>query len=138
MNQGTRIIALICAAIFAGAGCAGSKGDKGDTGAAGTPGTPGTAGTPGDTGPAGVPGVSTGTISGVLTYKPGSTELPASNVNVATIPATVTAVTDAAGAFELANVPIGVYSVKFTGNAFSSLQVDGVSVQATKNALVSR
>ncbi|HEY6909339.1 MAG TPA: hypothetical protein VI356_08220 [Myxococcales bacterium] len=132
MTQGTRISALICAAIFAAAGCAGDKGP------AGTPGAPGDTGSAGPTGPAGAPGISTGTISGVLTYKPGSTELPASNVNVATIPATVTAVTDAAGAFELADVPIGVYSVKFTGNAFSSLQVDGVSVQATKNTLVSR
>lgn len=129
MNQGTRIIGLICAAIFAAAGCAGSKGDAGP---AGTPGDTGSAG------PAGVPGVSTGTISGVLTYKPGSTVLFASNVNVSTIPPTVGAVTDAAGAFELANVPIGVYSLTFTGNAFSSLQVDGVSVQATKNTLVSR
>jgi cytochrome c554/c'-like protein len=129
MNQGTRIVALICAAIFAAAGC--GKGDKGDAGPAGT-------GATGSAGPAGVPGVSTGSISGVLTYKPGSTELPASNVNVATIPATVTAVTDAAGGYELANVPIGVYSLKFSGNAFSTMQVDGVSVQATKNALVSR
>ncbi|HUJ28018.1 MAG TPA: carboxypeptidase regulatory-like domain-containing protein [Myxococcales bacterium] len=82
--------------------------------------------------------MSTGTISGTLTYKPASTTLNATNVTVVTIPATTSATTDATGAFQIGNVPVGVYSVKFSGNAFATLQIDGVSVQATKTIDVSR
>ncbi|HZR08292.1 MAG TPA: carboxypeptidase regulatory-like domain-containing protein [Myxococcales bacterium] len=130
-----RLLSLTCAAlcVVGAIACANGKGD------AGAPGTPGTGGTPGQ------PGVSSGSISGTLSYQPNPAAnplppaLPASSVDVATIPDSgVTAVTDATGAFELANVPAGVYSLRFSGNGFATLQVDGVSVIATRNIAINK
>lgn len=124
-------------------GTGGPNGDQGSAGTTGADGTNGTNGTNGAPGTNGTNGASTGSITGTLTYQPGSTvsAVPATNVTVAVITITdsvVSTVTDAAGAYLLANIPAGVHSLKFSGNAFATLQVDGVSVVATKIATVSR
>jgi formate-dependent nitrite reductase cytochrome c552 subunit len=121
LDHRTRTFSLACAIAFVFGAMACGSGSKGE------------------------PGVSTGTIFGTLTYQPNPTAsplppaLPASSVNVATIPDSgITGVTDATGAYELTNVPAGVYSLKFSGNGFATLQVDGVSVIATKTVAVNR
>ncbi len=92
-------------------------------------------GSTGPTGPAGQNGISTGTISGTLTYKPAATALPATNVTVTTIPASgATATSGADGTYTLSNVPVGVYTVQFAGNAFTTAQVANVSVLAGQTA----
>src|SRR6266568_2857808 len=127
------LFAVVALATIA---CSASDGLKGADGA---PGTPGTAGAAGAAGQDGAPGVVTGTITGSVTYLIGTESSPASGVAVALSPDVgITATTDAAGTYELANVPAGVYSVKFSGNGYTAAQADGVSVVATQSATVSK
>jgi hypothetical protein len=136
----TRRLGLTCACVLAAIACAGSKGDTGAQGTTGATGPTGPAGAPGAPGS---PGVSTGILSGNLTYQPNPAASPlppalaASNVKVATVPDSgVSAVTDAAGDFELAGVPVGIYTVKFSGDGFADLLISGVSVIAGKSITV--
>ncbi|MGZ6141750.1 MAG: carboxypeptidase regulatory-like domain-containing protein [Myxococcales bacterium] len=60
-------------------------------------------------------------------------------MTVTTIPdVQITATSDAAGEYALDQVPTGVYSLKFSGAGYATLQVDGVSVIATKTAKVDK
>jgi hypothetical protein len=108
----------------------GLAGCKGDTGADGTNGTNGTNGNPGS---------STGTISGTLTYS-NLAGTPATGVAVSLTPdvgvAPVTSGSD--GKYELDNVPIGIYSVKFDGGAAftPAVVVSNVVVAAGKTTSV--
>ena len=70
------VLVVIAASLIAGC-----TGPKGDPGAAGATGSTGATGATGETGPA---GVSTGSITGALTYQPNptATALPATNVTV--------------------------------------------------------
>ncbi len=119
----TRNRAPALLAVLAVAACSGSDGSPGG---------------PGD------PGTSTGTVAGTLTYQPAGTSLPATNVDVTTVPAVtdssgapVTAVSGADGAYSL-SLPVGVYTVQFAGNSFSTVQVAGVSVLAGKTTTVTK
>ncbi len=87
----------------------------------------GPAGTPGTDGQPGTPAVDRGTISGSVA-DPAS--VPLAGVSIATQPASTTATTDAAGAFSLANVPIGVYSVVGTLAGYQDFTLTGVGVAA--------
>jgi len=136
MLHRTHSLGLTCAflCVLGAMACAG---EKGDTGAAGPAGPAGDDGSPGQN------GTSVGILTGNLTYQPNpaATPLPpalaASNVKVATLPDSgVSAVTDAAGDFELANVPVGVYTVKFSGDGYADLLISGVSVIAGKSTAV--
>ncbi len=123
-SKRTQLLASLL--LAAALGCSGSKGSPGPTGVTGS------------TGPTGPSGTSTGTISGTLTYKPAGTALPATAVTVTTLPDSgVTATSGADGTYTL-NVPIGVYTVQFSGNAFASAQVANVSVVAGGNATVNQ
>jgi hypothetical protein len=89
-------------------------------------------------GDTGAPGLSTGTVSGTLTYVVGTTSYPATGVTVSFVPNVgVTATSDATGAYS-ATVPVGVYSVVFQGNAFAQAQADGVSVVAGTASVADR
>jgi hypothetical protein len=77
-------------------------------------------------------------VAGALTYKPGATSYPATNVTVTTVPDLgVSAQSDASGNYAL-TVPVGIYSVVFSGNAFTMLKVDGVSVLAGQTSPLSQ
>src|SRR5512140_740685 len=78
-----------------------SCGSDGATGATGPPGADGI-------GEAGAPAADTGTITG--TVKDANT-IAIAGVAITTLPAGVTATTDATGAFTLAGVRVGIYSV---------------------------
>jgi hypothetical protein len=127
-------------------GSTGATGDPGATGAQGATGATGSTGLKGDTGAQGVPGVAgitTGTITGTLTWQASATSalLPASNVTVTdlTITDSVVATTSGAdGTFTLSNLPAGVHSIQFAGNAFATLKVDDVAVLATKTTTLDR
>jgi hypothetical protein len=82
----------------------------------------------------------TGTISGTLTFKPAATAIPAPGVNVNVVPdvGLTAAVSTATGTYTLANVPIGVYTVKFTGAAYADAQTDGVVVALGKTVTVDK
>ncbi|HET9552181.1 MAG TPA: hypothetical protein VFP50_04375 [Anaeromyxobacteraceae bacterium] len=106
MLKGTLRRASLAVLLSAITACTGSKGDQG------------------------APGVSTGTVSGKLTWVVGSSTFPATGVAVSFLPDVgVTATSDATGAYT-ATLPVGVYSVVFQGNAFAKAQTDGVSVVA--------
>jgi len=137
-------VACLAVTLVAGAAACGGGGQKGDTGPAGANGSDGAAGSPGAPGSN---GVSTGSITGVLTYQPNPAAnplpaaLPASHVTVTDISITdsvVSTTTDATGSYTLGNIPAGIHSLTFSGNTFATLEVDGVSVLATKTTTVSR
>ena len=124
-------------------GPGGSTGPAGPTGSSGPAGTTGATGPAGTTGPAGEAGVTpalAGTITGTLTYKPGATAIPASGVTISLSPdvGVAAATSGADGTFSLDNVPVGVYSVKFSGNAFADAQVDNVIVNAGQTVALSQ
>ena len=106
---------------------AGIAGCAGDAGPPGSPGPPGDPGTPGE------PGLSTGTIEGSVSDALGNA---LENVSVATNPATVTATTDASGAYTLTEVPIGFYNVvgSLTGYNDGTTSNVGVSAGLTTSA----
>jgi hypothetical protein len=117
---------ILATAMFALAAC---SGETGPTGAIGATGPTGPTGPTGATGPA---GVTTGTISGTLTYST-LAGAPASGITVALTPANGVAPvqSDPAGAYTLAEVPAGVYTVTFSGGGLSSaVTVAGYSVGA--------
>ncbi|NOY92887.1 MAG: hypothetical protein GXP55_17010 [Deltaproteobacteria bacterium] len=117
------------------AGCEGPAGPAGAAGEAGVPGDPGTTGDPGTPGDPGDPGLSTGTISGTVSDSAGN---PLEGVTIATDPATVTADSDATGAFTLTDVPIGFYNVtgSLTGYNDGATANVGVSSGLTTNVNV--
>jgi len=123
-----RALTLLAVVAVGAAGCSGNgaTGPTGDTGAQGAQGAPGTSAT------------AAGTISGTLTYMAGTTSTPASAVTVSTLPATSTATSDANGNYTLANVPVGIYSVVFSGNGYTSAQVGAVSVLAGQTYTVNQ
>lgn len=162
---------LLVTAVFAGflassvPGCSGDTGATGATGAdgptgpAGPAGATGPAGSAGPTGPAGpagptgpagtngTNGISTGSITGTLTYQPNPAAsplpaaLPATNVTVTDLSITdsvVSTTTDATGTYTLSDLPAGNHSLRFSGNGFATLQVDGISVIATKTAAINK
>ncbi len=127
---------LVFTCLLAGAlsACSGSTGPAGPAGPSGGDGS---------AGPSGPSGVSTGTITGTLTWQPSSSvsPLPASAITITDVSITdsVVSVTSGAdGTFMLPSVPAGVHSLTFTGNGYAALQVDGVSVLATRTAVVNR
>ncbi len=119
----TKLLALASACALGLVAC------KGDTGPAGA------------TGATGANGISTGTITGTLTYDPGTGEIPAPNISVNVTPAVVglpSATSAADGTYELANVPIGVYTVTFSATGFVADQITGVSVVAGQTSTASK
>ena len=122
-NFKQRALTLLAVLAVCATGC-GKNGSNGATGAPGATGATGAPGTPGTNANA------TGSIQGQLTYLIGSTPANASAVQVATLPATSTATSDANGNYTLTNVPVGLYTVVFSGNGYTTAQVAGVSVVA--------
>ncbi len=125
MHKNRQFLGALLAAAVAAAGCTGTKGDSGPAGAAGASGPVGPTGPTGPTGPA---GTNTGVVSGTLTYL-APTSLPASGVLVTATPGGATATSSATGAYSL-TLPIGVYSLAFTGAGYTAATVTGVSVTA--------
>ncbi len=121
----TKLLAIASACALGLVAC---KGDKGDTGAAGT------------TGATGANGISTGVIAGALTYQPASTALPATGVSVNVVPdvGLASAMSAADGTYTLADVPIGTYTVTFSGSGFTAAQTTGVVVVAGRTTAVSK
>jgi predicted CXXCH cytochrome family protein len=109
------VLALLATALFAA--CSADTGPTGPTGATGPSGPSGPAGPSGPSGPAGPPGTSTGSIQGQVTS--GLDSSPIAGASVSTEPPTGTTLTDAAGAFTLSPVAVGVYSVKVSAAGFS-------------------
>jgi hypothetical protein len=141
-TKNLRALTLLAAVSMAAAGCQGEKGPSG---------APGVDGQPGQQGPKGDPGaasVVTGTLEGVASFllNGNGAVTPASAVTVETLPpqlaadgvTVVKATTGADGSYSFANVPVGVYAVKFSGNAYTAATVDGVSVIAGKTARASK
>jgi len=89
----------------------------------------------------GTSGLSTGTLTGTLTYKMGTGDpIPATGVSVNVSPdqGLIPAVSGSDGGYTLSDVPLGVYSVKFSGNGFDPAQTDGVVVTAGKSTTVAK
>jgi hypothetical protein len=147
-----------CSGSDGAAGATGAIGPVGSTGPTGSAGPKGSAGPAGDAGPTGQTGtkgdkgdpgsgeggtaVLTGTISGTLTFKPTATAtaLPASGVSVTVVPdfGGTAVVSDATGLYTLDGVPLGTFTVKFTGNGYVDAQTDGVLVQSGKTTTVDK
>lgn len=143
---------LVCLAIpgvLALGGCEGDKGPRGeqgppgedgtagDEGPAGADGTDGDDGTPGEDGaegPAGqdgaegADGINVGTLAG--TVVDAETGLAVVGATVSTDPASDSATTDASGAFEIADVVIGVYTVVVSATGYGTQSFPGASVTA--------
>ena len=135
------LVAAFCLALAA---CTGPQGDPGATG---EPGANGTNGANGANGTNGTNGISTGTITGTLTYQPNPAAtplpaaLPATNVTITAISITdsvVSATSDANGGYTLTDIPAGIHTLRFSGNAYSTVDVSGISVLATKTTTVDR
>ncbi len=105
----------LVAAIVVAAGLAACKGDTGAAGATGP------------TGPTGSGGTSTGTVSGKLTVTGGT--LPVPNVAVKATPTNNTATSASDGTYSLI-LPIGTYSIAFSGTGIQTVTVANVSVVA--------
>lgn len=103
-----RWVAIACM-LLGLAACQGDKGQKGD------PGQPGQA------------AVDHGTISGTVKDASGA---PVSGAAIATIPETLAAQTDATGAFTLASIPIGAYSVVASKGGYADATLSRVGVGA--------
>ena len=134
-----RTMATVAALMLVLAGCKGADGTKGSDGAAGAGGAAGPTGPTGPTGPNGAPGsnaVDKGTIAGTVLD---AAHAPVAAVTVATVPASVTATTSATGAFTLANVPVGGWTVTASkaGFATSTLSPVGVAGGVTTNVSLS-
>jgi len=123
-------------------GATGPQGEIGATGPQGEIGATGPQGEIGATGADGAPGISTGTLTGILTYKPSTTAaaIAARGVVVGLVPTAgvTSALTDATGAYSFASVPVGVYTVKFSGKGFTAVNVANVTVLATQTTTVSQ
>ncbi len=108
-------MSLVAATALA-AGLAACKGDTGPAGAGGA------------TGPTGPGGTSTGTVSGKLTVT-GNSALPVPNVTVKATPTGDIATSAANGTYSL-TLPIGTYSIEFSGTGIQKVTVPNVSVVA--------
>ncbi|HTP52521.1 MAG TPA: carboxypeptidase regulatory-like domain-containing protein [Anaeromyxobacteraceae bacterium] len=95
----------------------------------------GSTGPQGPVGPTGPAGTGTGNVSGALTATGGSGGIP--GITVSTVPnVQVTATTSSTGTYTLSNLPIGVYSIVFSGTGISTTTVTGVSVVGGETATV--
>lgn len=115
----------------------GAPGAKGDQGGQGPKGDPGAAGAKGDPGPAGKDGadaLTKGTIAGSVKDAAGAA---VAGVVVATLPATVTASSDANGVFSLNNVLLGSYTVTATKAGYAPFALGNVGVAAGLTTSVS-
>ncbi len=141
MRTQRQLLGALLAAAVAVAGCTGSKGDQGPAGTAGAGGPTGPTGPIGPTGPSGPIGLSTGTISGTLTYST-LNNAPASGVTVTLSPAPsgVAPATSAPdGTYSIPSVPIGIYSLTFAAAAISPpVTVTGVTVNSGLTTALSR
>ncbi|HYG68087.1 MAG TPA: carboxypeptidase-like regulatory domain-containing protein, partial [Anaeromyxobacteraceae bacterium] len=94
-----------------------------------SPGDPGDPGQPGEPGNPGTPAVDQGTIQGMVKDGSGA---PIAGALVATVPATSTTLTDEAGAFTLADIRIGAYTLTATKETFAEASQEiGVAAGAT-------
>src|SRR5512140_1796456 len=130
------LLALAALAFALSTLSCGSDGATGATGPAGAPGAAGTAGPPGadGIGEAGAPAADTGTITG--TVKDANT-IAIAGVAITTLPAGVTATTDATGAFTLAGLRVGIYSVVANKAGYAPFTLAGVGVAAKATTIVS-
>ncbi|HET9552249.1 MAG TPA: carboxypeptidase-like regulatory domain-containing protein [Anaeromyxobacteraceae bacterium] len=122
MSRATRRLAgaLLVLAPLALAACKGSSGNDG---------APGPTGPTGPTGPSGGPGASTGTFTGTVTIAGVTPAVPLTGVAVTITPAPATPVTtDVSGTYSV-DLPVGVYTVTWSTNDFTS-QTASVSVTA--------
>lgn len=137
--------ALLVAALLVGAcegpkgpaGLTGPEGPEGPTGQDGTTGTNGTdgidgedgaQGEQGEQGPAGADAVWAGTLSGTVTdfYS----DAGVTGITVTTNPGSFEATTGADGTYEIADLPIGVYSVLFHAAGYGDVTLTGVGIAA--------
>ncbi len=128
-----RALTLLAAMAIGAAGCQGEKGPAGAAGAAGQTGATGA------TGQQGVTGYLQGSVAGAVTFQPGATvaPLPATGLVVTTVPdAGVSTTTAADGTYAL-NLPIGTYSLVFSGQGFTTFTSPGVTVNAQKTTAYS-
>lgn len=132
MTRSALLLRPWVAAAFLALGLAACTGSTGPTGATGQTGPTGSTGPTGPTGPAGTPAVDRGTIAGTVKDPTGA---PVAAATVSTDPATVTAQTDATGAFTLSSIPIGAYTVvaSKTGYVDGKLTAVGVGAGGTVN-----
>ncbi|HEX7672216.1 MAG TPA: carboxypeptidase regulatory-like domain-containing protein [Polyangiaceae bacterium] len=121
----------------------GCTGDRGPAGARGDAGPPGRAGPAGEAGPrgsagaareAGPPAAATGAIGGTVKD---ANQQPLEDVTITTIPTSSNATSGARGAFSLADVPIGSYSVVASKLGYAPYTLDGVGVAARATTTVS-
>ena len=112
-------------------GAPGDKGDPGDEGPMGGKGDPGDPGATGDPGPKGDPGdpgaaaVDVGTIQGTVQDVIGA---PIAGATVSSVPGNTQATSDAAGAFVLADLPVGAYTLVAAKDGWAELPMAGVGV----------
>ena len=111
--------AAAIAFMFGLIACTGKTGPKGATG---------------ETGPAGTPAADIGSIAGTVKDANGS---PLAGAAVSTDPATISTNTDATGAFILASIPIGAYTVIASDSGYSQGKVTDVGVGAGATVNVS-
>jgi outer membrane receptor protein involved in Fe transport len=81
-------------------------------------------------------GAVVGKISGVITDA--QTKEPLVGVSVSVVGTTMGAVTDANGVYNIVNVPVGAYTLKFSSVGFASLEVTNVEVSADLTAYQNR
>lgn len=103
----SRAVTLLLVLVLAA--CSGSNGSNGSNGAPGTP------------------GLDTGSIAGTVKD---STGAAVAGVSISTTPTTTTVQTDAAGAFTLASIPIGAYTVTASRTGYLNAQLSAVGVAA--------
>lgn len=115
-------------------GVEGAAGQNGEDGVAGSNGADGEDGAPGSDGTDGQDGTSIGDIEGVI--MDAETRLAVVGATVTTVPETSAATTDAAGAFAIVDVPIGVYVVTVAATGYGSQSFPGTSVTAGQTATV--
>lgn len=117
MRTGVATIVMMLAAV----GC---EGPRGSSGPAGPTGPSGPAGAQGNEG---APGLFKGMIGGTVRD---AKMAPIAGVTVTTVPASTSATSDAAGAFTLTDVPVGIYSVVASKSGWTSSSLAGVGVVA--------
>jgi len=122
--MGKSKVVILTALVTLAAACSGSQGAQGPQGPAGAD---------------GANGLSAGTIAGTVTSTDavsGQTA-PVPNVNVTLTPVVgVSTSTGANGQYTLANVPIGIYTVTFSGTGIATTTVSNVTVVAGATATV--
>ena len=122
-NLKLRPLTLLAALAVLGGACTAAQGPTGTTGPTGATGAQGSQGTS---------AVPTGTIKGILTYAPtSSNSYPATGVSVTVSPdvGLSPVLSGSDGSFNL-TVPVGVYTVSFAGPGFVAAELKGVTVVA--------